>query len=134
MGWLKYLLLLPLFVAMRLATYPLAPVAVAFRRGFQLRRPFLWMMTDDNDLLGDEGWVHAHCDGDSETYCCMVRWLWRNGGHHAAYHLFGCPAGRGPVFRRFHRIGAYLVEIYLGWGGARAGRSKYVLTVRIRHA
>lgn len=103
--WRKWLTLLPAFATMRIAADMLAETAV---RRFStpdkkhLTFPFRWMDTDDNDLGGDEGWRSEHIEPGSDPYSDENRigWMKRNGGHHAAYYLFGVPAP-GPVFRPF---------------------------------
>ena len=129
--WLKYIALLPLFILMRLSTYPLAPIAVAFfREGYQLKSPFLWLQTDDNDLRGDEAWLRHKVN--VTAYWAMVQWLWRNGGHHAAYNFFGCHRPSDyPTHRSFTPLWGKTLELYLGWSGNEP-RGKFVLTARWR--
>lgn len=79
-----------------LAKYPLAPIAVLLFStpdGKQLRRPFLWLQTNDNDLGGDSGWKNEHIKPGSDPYSFWnkVKWLWRNGGHDFNYKVLGTP-------------------------------------------
>lgn len=130
----RYLAYLLPFIVMRLATFPLAFVAVYFQKDWKLRWPFRWMDTDDNDLRGDEGWKSEHCfPHPPDTYCCMVKWMWRNGGHHAAYHLFGMSYGQNWFWSVKDTPGW---QWRLGWNPAdnKTGRCKYNLTVRYRRA
>ena len=131
MYWLRYILSLPLFILVALSRYPLAPIAVAFfRDGYQLKSPFLWLQTDDNDLRGDERWLRHKVN--VTAYWAMVQWLWRNGGHHAAYNLFGCPRPSDyPQHRSFTPLWGKYLEVYLGWSGDEP-RGKIVLTMRWR--
>jgi hypothetical protein len=132
--WLKYVLLLPFFILMRLSTYPLAPIAVTFfstRDRLSLLPPFEWMMTDDNWLVGDEHWRRI-ITGDPLSLKNRIGWMWRNGGHHASYFLFGCPRPSAyPTHRTFTPLLGLYLEVYLGWSGNEP-RGKYVLTMRWR--
>ena len=133
MYWLKYILLLPAFILVVLARYPLAPIAVIFFSTSdkkRLRKPFEWLMTDDNDLDGDESWQRKN--PDPMSLLNRIRWLWRNGGHHAAYHFFGCPRPSDyPASRTFTPLWGRYLEFWIGWS-SNIPRGKYVLTMRWR--
>ena len=138
---IRYLLLLPLFILMRLSTFILAPFAVAYQRDFHLRFPFRWMDTIDNDLRGDGspgdgGWQGEHCPPDDPaSYCCMVKWMFRNGGNWASYYTFGVPYGSTAWWSVGARpfLGREL-QWRLGWNtqDQKQMRSKYNLAIRWR--
>jgi hypothetical protein len=131
--WLKYIALMPFFILMVLSRYPLAPIAVTFFSTSdkkRLRKPFEALMTDDNDLDGDESWNRKN--PDPMSLLNRIRWLWRNGFHHAAYTTFGCPRPSDyPVHRTFTPLWGKYLEMYLGWS-SNVPRGKYVLTMRWR--
>lgn len=134
--WLKYILLLPAFILMRLSTYPLAPIAVLWFSTpdkLRLRKPFEWMMTLDNDLDGDEAWKRKRLIGtDPMSYINRVRWMWRNGAHALNYGLLGCPRPSDyPASRTFTPFLGKFLEVWVGWS-SNVPRGKMVLTVRWR--
>ena len=132
--WLRYVVQLPLFIAARLLTYPLAPIAVAFFSSDDQRTlvfPFRWMMTLDNDLDGDESWKRKNTNPWS--YCTKVRWMWRNGGHALNYGLLGCRRPSAyPQHRSFTQLLGKYLELYIGWSN-NIPRGKMVLTMRWRN-
>jgi hypothetical protein len=132
---IRFLAYLLPFLAMRLLTFPLAPIAVALSRDYQLRWPFRWMMTLDFDLTGDGG--HRARWPDYTSYVAQVVWMWRNGGHALSYaHPFGFGMPRGKDF------GFWKVDATPGWQWRfgwnpedfKQDRSKYNFTVRYRRA
>jgi hypothetical protein len=128
---IRYLCYLPFFILMRLATFPLAPIAVAFQHGNRLPKIFRWLETWDNDLTGDDGWKMEHCNGNYDNYCCRVLWLFRNGGGVASYTLFGRPY-LTPAFWSVKDTPG--LQWRFGWDtqDEKQGRCKYNLTVRYR--
>lgn len=139
--WLKYVLLLVPFWLAGLASLVCAPIAVLWfstddRRS--LRRPFVWMMTGDNDLGGDDGWRNEHIAPGSDPYSTWnrTRWMWRNGGNNLNYDTFGCAvADPHPMLRKFVSLGrGYFLELFFGWNmpGPINGRCKYACNIRIR--
>ena len=133
---ITYFLLLPAFILMRLCAFLLAPLAVSFQSAYKLRWPFRWMDTIDNDLRGDGGWQGEHCPPkDPASYCCMVKWMWRNGGNWASYYTFGVPYLTPAFWSLGHKmfLGREL-QWRFGWNtqDQKLGRSKYNFTVRWR--
>ena len=130
---IRYLAYLLPFIAMRLVTFPLAPIAVLFQSGYKLPFPFHWMDTDDFDLRGDGGHKDRCFPQPTDTYCCMVKWMLRNGGHHASYWAFGMPFGQDWFWSVKDTPG---LQWRLGWNpkDEKYGRCKYNLTVRYRRA
>lgn len=154
MRWFLYLI--P-HVVLSVLRYPLAVIAVAFFSSPDKRRlnRMRWLETIDNDLSGDDGWRGEHLIGnDPLSFINRVRWLWRNGANAVNYGLLGVPVEGGRVmvrvaypagqrivredgawmYRRFFKIGARYLEIYIGWAlmGPQRGRCKFILTVRGR--
>ena len=135
-----YLIRFPLWLMVILARYPLAFIAVAFKKDYFLRWPFHWLDTIDNDLRGDEGWKAEHLwpSKYSDNYFNMVRWLWRNGGNRFNYFTIGVSAENRPIWAFwYHRniplIAGRFLDIRFGWSDySLQGRCKYVFTIRIK--
>lgn len=123
-----------------LLRYPLAFVAVACAWQNNVTRPFLWLGTIDNDLLGDTGWRSEHLWGDDpSSYINKVRWLWRNGGNHFNYWTIGVPDADAPPWAFWSKTNIPLfagrfLDLRFGWSpeGPKDGRRKYVFTIRIK--
>ncbi|NOV29184.1 hypothetical protein [Methylomonas sp. ZR1] len=93
---LQWLLYLIVHLAIVIARYPLAPIAVVFFTSNDRRDllfPFTWLGTIDNDLAGDSGWQTEHIMPGSDPLSTWnrIKWLWRNGGNRLNYQLLGCP-------------------------------------------
>lgn len=142
---LRWLASLPLYLAVILLRYPLAPLAVAlFSRSDRRRlQSWLWWLeTIDNDLAGDSGWREQHLVGaDPLSWLNRTRWLWRNGGNALNYTTLGVPElpplsgfyeQRGALHWRYNTlargydacmlrkfvwlpIGRRCVELWAGW-------------------
>jgi len=135
----QYLLRFPLWLAVILLRYPLAFVAVAFQKDYQLRTPFMWLDTIDNSLLGDSGWRSEHLSGsDPTSYWNMVRWIWRNGGNRFNYFVIGVSFESRPAWAFWLKMATPLVagrflDVRFGWTDYELqGRCKYVFTVRVK--
>ena len=147
--WLAYL---PLNLLMGLAVIPLAPIAAAFFSTPNKRHltRFRWLETIDNDLTGDHGWCMEHLIGDDPfSWLNRTRWLWRNGGNSVNYNLLGCDDigarqvaehtwknadGNWLYRRRFSIVGAWSLELFMGWAllGPKLGRCKFVCSIRFK--
>lgn len=72
----RYLLLLPLSIAMTMLAHALAPVLPLFATNGWLPKWLWWFQTPDNPLFGDRGhwerWMYK------SRYWQQVVWLWRN--------------------------------------------------------
>lgn len=93
---LQWLLYLIVHLAVVIARYPIAPIAVVFFTSNDRRDllfPFTWLGTIDNDLAGDKGWQTEHIQHGSDPLSIWNRilWLFRNGGNWLNYWLLGCP-------------------------------------------
>jgi hypothetical protein len=127
---IRFLIYLPFFLLMRVITFPLAPIVVAFfRDGYKLKAPFKWMDTNDYDLRGDGG--HQERWPDYTSYKAMVIWMWRNGGHDISYGLFGMPRNTYWFWSVDTTPGW---QWRMGWNpnDFKNDRSKYNFTVRYR--
>lgn len=136
----QYLIRFPLWLLVILARYPLAYVAVAFQKDYQLRWPFRWLDTIDNYLYGDEGWRNEHLWPSklATNYFNMVRWLWRNGGNRFNYFVIGVPADARPSWAFWSKTAIPLfagrfLDLRFGWSDySLQGRCKYVFTIRVK--
>lgn len=134
----QYLLRFLPWLAVILLRYPLAFVAVALSKDFQLRTPFKWLETIDASLLGDQGWKAEHLSGkDPASYINQVRWLWRNGGNRYCYEVLGVRHDAIPewAFEKQYKLplwGTRFLEFRYGWalGGPQKGLCKYVFNPR----
>lgn len=137
---IQYLIRFPLWLLVIIARYPLAFVAVAFKKQWKLRFPFRWLDTIDNDLRGDEGWKNEHLfpGSDPSNYFNMVRWLWRNGGNEFNYWWIGVSASDRPEWafwssKQVPLIFGRFLDLRFGWTDYQLhGRCKYVFTIRIK--
>lgn len=101
MIYIKWLLMVPVMLAVTVLTYPLAfvlPFFAVYREGplnngnewgwgWYLPKWLNWFQTPDNSLDGDYGWIHEHWQWRYKlpprlcTYVGRVGWLWRNPGY-----------------------------------------------------
>ncbi len=135
----QYLLRFLPWLAVILLRYPLAFVAVALSKDFQLRTPFKWLETIDASLLGDQGWKAEHLSGkDPASYINQVRWLWRNGGNRFNYFVIGVPFDNKPSWAFWSKkaiplFAGRFLDCRFGWTDYQLqGRCKYVFTIRIK--
>ena len=136
---IKYLTRFPLWLLVIIVRYPLAFIAVAFQKDYQLRWPFGWIGTIDASLLGDQGWQREHLWGNDPTsYINQVRWLWRNGGNEFNYWWIGVSASDRPEWafwssKQIPLIFGRFLDLRFGWSDYQLhGRCKYVFTIRIK--
>lgn len=134
-----YLIRFPLWILVILARYPMAFIAVAFQKDYQLRPPFRWLDTIDNSLLGDQGWLDEHLSGsNTASYKNMVRWIWRNGGNNFNYWIIGVAHADRPKWAFWSKkaiplFAGRFLDLRYGWTDyALQGRCKYVFTIRIK--
>lgn len=137
---IKYLTRFPLWLLVIIVRYPLAFIAVAFQKDYQLRWPFGWIGTIDASLLGDQGWRNEHLWPSklATNYFNMVRWLWRNGGNRFNYFVIGVSFENRPDWAFWSKTAIPLfagrfLDLRFGWTDYQLhGRCKYVFTIRIK--
>jgi len=101
MMYLKWLLLLPVMIVVKVATFPFAFILPFFAEereglldngtksglGYYLPKRLSIFQTPDNSLEGDEGWRVEHWQWRFKlpvslaTYVGRIGWLWRNPGY-----------------------------------------------------
>ena len=101
MIYLKWLIMVPVMLALTVLTFPLAfvlPFFAVYREGWHdngniygygwyLPEWLNWFQTPDNSLDGDYGWQHEHWQWRFRlpprisTYVGRLGWLWRNPGY-----------------------------------------------------
>ena len=135
---IQYLIRFPLWLLVIIARYPLALIAVLWQDDKQLKTPFKWLDTIDNNLDGDSGWKTEHLAGsDPSSYKNQVRWLWKNGGNRFNYFVIGIDSANRPDWAFWYKRelpwfgkDKYL-DLRIGWSDySLQGRSKYVFTIR----
>lgn len=136
---IQYLLRFPLWLLVILIRYPLAFLAVLFQSNKQLKFPFRWLDTIDNNLDGDDGWKSEHLSGSNpSSYWNQVRWLWRNGGNRFNYYVIGVSFAERPSWAFWSKTAIWItsthfIDLRFGWTDYHLqGRCKYVFTVRIK--
>lgn len=131
---IRFLIYLPIHIAVILLRYPLGPIAVALSRSYKLPWIFRWLDTDDFDLRGDGGHQERMFARGymPEDYLSMLTWVWRNGGHWVNYHLLGMPFGKDFGFWSVCTDKGW--QWRMGWNpdDYKYGFSKYNFTVRYR--
>lgn len=139
--WIKWLVLLPLFLVKNVVVFILAaPVVIFFSTPdkLYLRSPFFWMNSRrPREMTGDDGWKREHLwyGTDPMHIINRIGWIFRNGGQELAYTFFGCSVDDPhPFFRPRIPIPftGYRLDIMLGWNmlGAVDGRAKFSFTIR----
>ncbi len=153
---MKWLIRLPAVLLLVVASYVLAPFAVAFFSTEDKRHltHFRWLETIDNDLSGENKWRTTNLWGsDPLSWINRTRWLWRNGGNYVNYMILGCagdtdwnakqdrslfywkrPDGHW-LYRRFVPLTkTRSLELFFGWNlfSIKQGRCKIVCQVRLR--
>jgi hypothetical protein len=111
MIYLKWLLLLPVMIAVTILTFPLAFILPLFAQyqegrldnntqygwGWYLPSWLNWFQTPDNSLDGDEGWRVNHWQWRFKlptklaTYVGRIGWLWRNPGYGVGVEFIDSP-------------------------------------------
>lgn len=87
MIYLKWLLMIPVSLAVTLLTFPLAFVLPFFATDGWLPKWLFWFQTPDNSLNGDNGWKNEHWQWRFKLpkllaiYIGQIGWLWRNPGY-----------------------------------------------------
>jgi len=155
MMYFKWFLYLIAHVAVIIARYPLAPLAVLFFSSEDKRTltRLRWLETIDNDLGGDSGWQTEHIRPGSDPYSFWNRtkWLWRNGGNSFNYKQLGVPedkwfTAKYWIVQDADRLwirddGAWLLRgyygpfyLFIGWSlfGAKEGRCKFTCTIKVK--
>ena len=141
MKWIKWILLLPLFLLKNVVVFIIAaPVLVLFSTHdkLYLRYPFAWMNSrNPKEMTGDGGWQREHLWYGTDPMHTINRigWIVRNGGQELAYTFFGCSVDDPhPFFRPLIPIPftGYRLDVMLGWNmkGAVDGRAKFSFTIR----
>jgi hypothetical protein len=135
----QYLLRFLPWLFVILIRYPLAFIAVAFSKDNNLRTPFHWLETIDNDLTGDSGWKTEHLSGsDPTSYKNKVRWIWRNGGNRFNYYTIGVSYSNRPSWAFWSQkaiplIAGRFLDLRFGWTDYELqGRCKFVFTIRVK--
>lgn len=136
----RYIAIFPVFVAVIIARYPAAVIAVILwsspdRKSLTRWR---WLETIDNGLDGDTGWQleHLAAGQDALSTWNRIRWLWRNGGNRFNYEVIGCSSNDRPAWAWTYRksiplFSLWFIDVFLGWSpDGKFGRSKYVFTMR----
>jgi hypothetical protein len=137
----RYPAFFPFFVAVVIARYPAAPLAIwlySTPDRLYLTR-WRWLETIDNTLAGDYGHQTEHMIGsDPLAWYNRMLWLWRNGGNRFNYEVLGVPADNLPDWAFWSKTAIPLfagrfLDLRFGWSDSSLqGRRKYVLTVRIK--
>lgn len=111
MIYIKWLLMVPISLAVTVLTFPLAlvlPFFAVYREGplnngnewgwgWYLPKWLSWFQTPDNSLDGDYGWQHEHWQWRYKLppkicrYVGQVGWLWRNPGYGYGVVYFDSP-------------------------------------------
>jgi hypothetical protein len=136
-----YLLYFPAWLAVIIARYPAAVIAVlCFSSPDRLSLTrWHWLETIDNDLSGDSGWKAEHIGvADPLNSWSRIKWLWRNGGSRFNYYTIGVSYSNRPSWAFWHSkqiplFAGRFLDARFGWTDyALQGRCKYVFTIRIK--
>lgn len=153
---IRFVIRIPAMLLLVVASYLLAPFAIAFFSTEDKRHltRFKWLETIDNDLTGENKWRTTNLWGsDPRSWINRTRWLWRNGGNYVNYNILGCrgdadwnvaqdrsvyywkrPDGYW-LYRRFIPISKTKnLELFFGWNlfSIKQGYCKVVCQIRIK--